>query len=293
MIDITLHSWQALAVTSTFIYGVMNFLYKVAAEHKCSSFYIMSFSGLTVSILSLSAIIINKSAFIPLKWILAFAVMNALFFALSSICKIEALKYIPANLTFPVVKLNSIFAVLIAIIIFGERPDIFKISGIILGLLVIAILTAEKWEPKDKLNMQKGFMFSLIAASATALSMTIGKVASQSVPKINYIFISYTMVAIYSYFGSSVIRKKDNTSHELNRETIILGVIIGTLNLAGYFLVLKSLSIGPMSGVQPIFAMSIIIPISLSRLIYKEKFTKLRIFAVILSLASILLVSIK
>lgn len=132
--NFALNSWQAYAISATLIYGVMNFLYKVAASHNCSSFYIMSFSGISVSILSLIAIIVSGSAFIPFKWILLFAGMNALFFAIASICKIEALKYIPANLTFPVVKLNSIFAVLIAIIAFGERPDIYKISGIFLGL---------------------------------------------------------------------------------------------------------------------------------------------------------------
>lgn len=288
----TLNVWQGFAIVATIIYGLMNFLYKVAAENKCSSFYTMSFSGITVSILSFVLLTINGSAFVPLKWLLVFAGANALFFATGSICKIEALKHIPANLTFPVIKLNSTFAVIIAIVFLGERPDIYKILGIILGLGVILILAAEKFSLKEGCNLKYGFMFSLISACSTASSMTIGKLASSSVPKLNYIFISYSCVAVYSLIAGFKGKNKA-TAHSLTRKTIFFGMMIGTLNFLGYFLVLKAFSVGPMTGVQPIFAMSIVFPIFLSRLIYKEKFTVYRYLALLLSLGSIILVSIK
>ena len=284
--------WQPLAIIATVIYGLMNFLYKVAAEQKCSGFYIMSFSGLSVSIISGLIVFANGSAFAPLKWLLIFAGINALFFATGSICKIEALKHIPASLTFPVVKFNSVLTIIIAIIFFHERPNSYQIAGILTGFSVIGVLTLEKWKLDNVKNIKLGFIFSLAAACSTSISMTVGKLASKSVPKINYIFISYTLVAFYSYIASSQKRANPN-NEKLKFKDAFFGCLIGSLNLFGYFLVLKAFSIGPMSGVQPIFAMSIVMPILLSRIFYKEELNLYRVGALILSLLSIILIAQK
>ncbi|MCF6334733.1 MAG: EamA family transporter, partial [Spirochaetales bacterium] len=62
------------------------------------------------------------------------------------------------------------------------------------------------------------------------------------------------------------------------------------LNFAGYILVLKAFAAGSISLVQPIFALSILIPIFLSAFIYKEKVTLIRIWSIGLSLAAVLLI---
>jgi uncharacterized membrane protein len=65
------------------------------------------------------------------------------------------------------------------------------------------------------------------------------------------------------------------------------------MNFLGYFLVLSAFAKGPMSAIQPIFAMSVVIPIVLSRIFYKEKLNFYRSVALILSVISIILISMK
>ena len=287
-------SWQYLAILATFVYGVMNFLYKVAAEYKCSSFHIMSFSGLSVSILSFIVIFFTKSPFSSLHLILLFACVNAFFFAAGSICKIEALRNIPANISFPVIKLNVVLTIIIAVLFFSERPNFNQIVGICSGIGVILILAAEKWKvPGQSISFRKGLLFSVSAAFCSAISMTVGKVVSTTVPKLNYIFISYTLVAIYSYLASTQKKAAVKGSSSLNYKTVGFGVVIGSMNFLGYFLVLSAFSKGPMSSIQPIFAMSVVIPIIMSRIFYGEKLNLHRVIALFLSIISIILISKK
>ena len=121
--------------------------------------------------------------------------------------------------------------------------------------------------------------------------MTAGKLASVQVDRTSYILLSYSIVALislFSYLKFTPDREKQKT---FKRPGIfIIGSIIGILNFAGYGLVLKAFAAGSMSLVQPIFALSILIPIFLSAAIYKEKLTLIRILSIGLSLASVLLI---
>jgi drug/metabolite transporter (DMT)-like permease len=121
--------------------------------------------------------------------------------------------------------------------------------------------------------------------------MTAGKLASVSVDRTSYILLSYTIVAFISLFGYLRLPNKEEKTNTFNRPGIFLiGSIIGVLNFAGYGLVLKAFAAGSMSLIQPIFTLSILIPIFLSAAIYKEKLTLIRILSIGLSLASVLLI---
>ncbi|MCK5799305.1 MAG: DMT family transporter [Deltaproteobacteria bacterium] len=283
--------WQLLAVLATMVYGVMNFLYKVAAVRGASSFYLMSFSGMTVALFAGTTVAATGSSFERPGQLFVLAAVNSLFFATGSIFKIEALRFLPANVTFPVVKLNSVIAVIIAMVVFSERPSILQYLGIGLGILVILQLSFDQTNKDGEtiVNYRKGILFALGAAFSTAISMTMGKIASTHVHRLNYIFISYSLVAVYTLIST---RAKKSEAARFNAATAIFGVLIGSLNFLGYYLVLLAFSRGPMSGVQPIFAMSIIIPIVLAGLLYHERFTWRRATAVALSLVSILLISL-
>ena len=69
-----------------------------------------------------------------------------------------------------------------------------------------------------------------------------------------------------------------------------LGITIGLLNIAGYYLVLTAWSRGPLSLIQGILSTTMIITILLSRIAYRERFNWKNILAVILSLLAVLLI---
>jgi uncharacterized membrane protein len=75
----------------------------------------------------------------------------------------------------------------------------------------------------------------------------------------------------------------------MHKDALIIGVIMGLINFAGYYSFLKALSTGPLSIIASITGMHFVISIILSALIYKEKLTLLRILGIFLTVLSIIL----
>ena len=72
----------------------------------------------------------------------------------------------------------------------------------------------------------------------------------------------------------------------------VFGAAIGLLNFTGYFLVLQAFGSGPISLSQAIFSSSIVVPIVLSRWLYRETLTPLRVAAVGLAILSVVLMGL-
>ncbi|MBN2656678.1 MAG: EamA family transporter [Spirochaetales bacterium] len=121
--------------------------------------------------------------------------------------------------------------------------------------------------------------------------MTAGKLASTRVDRTSYILLSYGIVAIVSSITYLRRTTEDEKKAAFRGAGVFLtGGTIGLLNYFGYRLVLSSFAAGNMSLVQPVLALSILIPITLSAIIYREKLTFIRIVSIALTLASILLI---
>jgi len=98
-----------------------------------------------------------------------------------------------------------------------------------------------------------------------------------------------------SYIASTLfslgVRKKFETE-EVNtnqKDALVIGFIMGLINLAGYYSFLKALSVGPLSIIASITGMHFVIAIILSSVIYKEKLTGPRLLGIFLTILSIIL----
>ncbi len=290
--------WFFYTIVFTIIYGVVNFMYKIAAHHNCSSHKIIKMSAITVSILSLTIIIITGSPFTNLKMIFFFALINSFFFGMGSIVKIQSLKYIPTSFAFPVTKLNSVLLIIYALFLFNERPEFHQWIGIGISLSVLAYisLNIKSENNKSKKNKKQilGLIFALLAAFSTSISMLTGKYASTEVPKINFIFISYTLVMIYTIIINKLLHKpNENINKSTSKKIILFGIIIGILNFLGYYLILNAFATGPLSLIQGISSNSFIIPVILSVFVLKENFSYKNAVVVFLSIISILLIKLE
>jgi len=241
---------------------------------------------------------LSKSEFINFKNILLFALVNSVFFGLGSIVKIQSLKYIPSSFAFPVTKLNAVFLIIYALFLFDEKPTFYQWTGILISLSMLAYISLSIKNDTLKTKADKkqiiGFLFALLAAFSTSISMLTGKYASTEVPKINYIFISYFLVFIYTTIINKLFYKVSEEETKISKKkTIFFGVIIGFLNLAGYYLVLSAFETGPLSLIQGISSNSFIIPVILSVLFLNEKFRLKNAVVIILSIISILLIKLE
>ncbi len=282
--------WLTYSLFATLFYGMLNFLYKVAAEKKYLNQAVILISASSVVISSAVIILIQGTGFSEILPALPYAAANGTLFAIGALAKFKALTLAPASVVFPVNKSNVLFVIIIGILFFNEAPRLNQWAGIGTSILVLILISSEQFKISGSHTL-KGIFFAVFAALCTSFSMTAGKLASVSVDRTTYILLSYSIVVLISLFSYLKFTTRKEKEKTFKRSGIfIIGGMIGVLNFAGYGLVLKAFAAGSMSLVQPIFALSILIPIFLSAAIYKEKLTLIRILSIGLSLASVLLI---
>lgn len=283
--------WYTLAIIALFSYGIQNFLYKVSAERKCNSAWTTFSFMITVAVLSTALFFIFQEKVTKLYLLLPLSLVNAIGFLITTIAKIEALKNISANIAFPIIRMSAVLVVIFSVIYFKDSLSPAQIIGIILAILVIYILTTQNHKEKeDQKNFKLGIILAFIALLFSALTTIAVKFAAITVSILGFIAISY----IFNSFFSLGLRKKLQTEKENpnQKNALIIGFFIGLFNFIGFYIILKALTIGPLSIVASINSLSFVIAIILSVLIYKEKMTSKRIIGVLLAILAVILMKV-
>ncbi|MDO9513599.1 MAG: EamA family transporter [Elusimicrobiota bacterium] len=288
-------NWFTYALGATLIYGVINFLYKVGAECGFRSFHLVNIQSVTVAVIAGAILLLSGARFPDTAAVLFYAAINSFFWAAGTSFKISAMKHIPANVAMPLNKLNSVFVMLIGIIFFADKPSLRQSAGMVLAVITLIMLSQKNASehaanPGSK-SHRRGVIYILIAGFAIALSMTTGKLAAMNVEKLPYIFVSYLIAAGYTFAARKFfLRGEETICRGKKIKIILLGIALGALNTAGYYMMLKAWSDGPLSLVQGIVSLTMIITIILSAAVYKEKFTPRIAVALALAVLSAVLI---
>lgn len=289
--------WAVYTIGATVLYGLLNFLYKMAAERGHDTDGLVSVVGLAVAVLALGTLPFTAprpgAAFTGP--VLGFAFFNGLFFALGSLAKYAALKRAPAAIVFTLDRMNTVAVMAIGFAFFGETPRPVQGLGIAVGLGVLAVAAAEQREHARASRYparSAGIVLALGSALFTALSMTVGKLMAETPGnRIAYIAASYALVWLFTGGREAVRRRRSGRPRRrFDRELAGFGMAIGALNYGGYFLLLQAFGRGPISLSQAIFGSSIVVPILLARWVYGERLTPLRGAALALALLSVVLI---
>ena len=293
-----MESWILYTLGATLLYGLLNFLFKAAAERGHDADGLVNAVGLTVALLAFASLAVTQ----PRPWsvlppVLAYAFFNGLFFALGSLAKYGALRHAPAAIVFPLNRLKTVGVVLIGILAFQETPRPLQFAGLAAGLAVLALILFEPrpaHAPHHPVH-RLGLLLALASAAFTALSMTVGKLLAESPHnRLAYIGASYSLVFFFTLGRAALSRRTAPRPPPARRtERLLFGLAIGSLNFAGYFLVLQAFGSGPLSLSQAIFSSSILVPVLLSRWLYREKLTPARWTALALAILSVALLSWK
>jgi len=284
-------SWYVFAIFALILLGFQRFLYKVSAERKCNTAWTTFSFMATVAILSSTLFLLLGESVSDITFLIIIALVNSGAFLVATITHIEALKHIPTSVAYPIIRLNAVVVVIFSIFYFKDRLSLYQGIGIVLALAVIVILAVginDNNAPQK--NIKRGFIFVLIALFGGAAAAISSKFAASYTNKMAFIAVSYIASTLFS-LG---LRKKLETeeARKTHKDALIIGVIMGLINLAGYYSFLKALSTGPLSIIASITGMHFVISIILSALIYKEKLTLLRILGIFLTVLSIILLRI-
>jgi drug/metabolite transporter (DMT)-like permease len=155
-------------------------------------------------------------------------------------------------------------------------------------MVVIVVLTREFGDETTSYGKRRtGFLCLFVALVAGAVAIISSKFAAMYTNKMAFIAISYIASSIFALGLRRRLQTEE--ANESPKEAILIGLVMGLINLAGYYAYLKALSTGPLSIITAITGMHFIIAIILSALIYKEKLTPSRVLGISLTIASIIL----
>lgn len=281
-------NWYGLAILSLFFMGTQRFLYKVSAERQCNTAWTTFSFMATVAVLSTILFGLSETGVPDIPFLLFIALVNSTSFLVATLTHIEALKHIPTGVAYPIIRLSTIIVVIFSIVFFKDPLSLWQIVGIVLAMVVIFILTRDLHPDQEtRKNIKRGILFVFISLLAGAVASISSKFAAVHTHKMAYIAVSYTAATLVSF----ALREKFQTeeAEPNHRDAILIGLVMGIINLAGYYTFLKALSSGPLSIIASIGGMHFVIAILLSRLIYKERLTRWRLLGLFLTIVSIIL----
>ena len=283
--------WYVFALVALILMGIQRFLYKVSAERKCNTAWTTFSFMATVAILSSTLFVVLEESVSDIPLLIFIAMVNSGAFFVATIFHIEALKHIPTSVAYPIIRLNAVLVVIFSILFFKDHLSSYQGLGIILALAAIVLLAVGINDINaPKKNIRRGSLFALISLFGGAGAVISSKFAADYTNKMAFIAISYIASTLFSLGLGKKLQTEE--AHKTHKDALIIGVIMGLINFAGYYSFLKALSMGPLSIIASITGMHFVISIILSALIYKEKLTPLRIGGIFLTVLSIIFLRI-
>lgn len=292
--------WTISILGATLLYGIQHFLYKAAAESGGNGDVLVNIAGGTVAVLALTTLILTEDHFLHLftGTVLLYACMNGLTYALAALSNFGALQRAPAAVVFPLNRMNSLLVLLVGVFCFHETIRPLQYAGIAIGLTVLLLISREQRKTFSRTGDRRvitGVFLALTSAAFTTLSMTAGKLLADTAEnRFAYITCSYSLVFLFTLFRRRFRTHPRTVANPVTHphRFLCFGLAIGTLNFSGYYLVLTAFGSGPISLSQAIFSSSIIIPVVLSRILFGERLTPVRLAAILLAVLSVVLISL-
>ncbi|MCD6527252.1 MAG: EamA family transporter [Desulfuromonas sp.] len=283
-----MENWYLFSVLALILLGTQRFLYKVTAERGCSSGLTTAIFMATVTLLSTAVYVVSGATIDDYTVLITLALVNSSAFAISTISNIEALRHLPAAITFPLTRLSLVLVILVSVIYFDEQLSAQQWFGILLGFAVVILLAKEsKQNSTPEENHRCGFLFIGICILCGAIASISSKLAAVSTDTAGFMALTYLFATVFSLLINK--RWGQETPREKNNEAIMIGVMMGVLNFFGFYAFLTALASGPLSSIALITGMHFVIAIILSVMLYHEQMTLRRGLSLALTLLAIFL----
>jgi drug/metabolite transporter (DMT)-like permease len=241
----------------------------------------------TVTLLSGISFFVSYEPVSGIPFLVFVSLVNSVSFTLGTLSHMEALKYLPASVAYPIIRLNAAVVVVFSVLFFRDRLSEYQIAGIFIAIAVISILARESnSQETPRRDIQRGFSLVAVCVLSGAVASISSKFAAMYTNKMAFIALSYFMGTLFSFaFRNRLVAETAGSRHT---DAVIIGIAMGLLNFVGFYAFLSALAIGPLSIIVSIMGLHFVIPIILSTIIYSEKLTPVRIFGVLLTIVSVI-----
>lgn len=281
--------WLFFAIATIFTSGLHNFSIKVAAERNYNVSIINLYTYIISSTLLWIYLIFHLESvnFSNIHIILLLAIWNSFTFFLSLFTRVKAMQKVDAVIFFPLYKTFwPIIITLISIFFFKEILTTKEIIWIIIWISVPLLLITNS-EKKRQNHLFLWVTFIILTAILTAFSSSLLKEAMVKwFDPASLIFISSIFGFIFSLISLKIFKKEKK---KYNKKWIWkVAIISWLLHLASFATFTLSLTWN-LAVVFTISSFSILIPIILSIIVYKDHFNIKKWIVIILSIISIIL----
>ena len=285
-----METWLIWAIVVIFVSWLHNFTLKIAAERNYDV-SVINFYSYLIGVIFLGVYLIYDFKNIDFWNIYIIALLsfgNSLFFFLSMFSRVKAMKNVDTVIFFPLYKTFwPILVTIISLFFFKETLEINEIIWIIIWICVPLLLITSS-ENKRQKNLYLWIIFILITSVLTAFSGSMWK--EIMVENLNiwlYLFIWSVFGLIFSIISYKFITNKNKNKY--NKKWLLkISLISWILHLLSFISFSLAL-VWNFAVVFTIASFSILIPIILSIIFYKDHFDFKKGLVIILSIISIIM----
>lgn len=284
--------WIIYAIVSAITSWFYNFTFKVIAKYNYNTPLITYYSYISWALIAWlwliyylqnNTITINEFIFI---WILA--LFNTLLFSLSIFSRVESMKNIDTVIFFPLYKTFwPIMVTMVSIFFFKETLDLKETLWIIIGIMVPLLLINNREN-----KVQKNLLYWVILVIITSILTVFSSIAVKQTIIMNFsielfIFLTSLFGIFFNYIIYKLRFKKHNQKYE-SKWIIKFSIITWLLHFLSFVFFAEAL-VWNFAIAFTINSFSILIPIILSIIFYKEHFNLQKWIVIFLSIISIIL----
>lgn len=289
-------AWFVYALLSTAFAGIWAFGQKASVHKGYDTVLQSALSGLLAALFAFALFPFAPSipGSIP-GWFYWLCILSGLLYILSSIARLEALKFMDSTIHFPLYKvIGPALVAAIGIGLLGDNVSQAGMIGIVLSCLVPVLLISRSENHRQK-NLKLGIVFTLIA---TVLAAGTAGLNAFIVADTAYLVIPVVVVSCFfgSLFGLGLFLRRHKMSEmraavvsNLTLPFVLTATITGvSMSLSSFFLLL-AIAQNDVSLVYSINAHYILVPVILSVWMYKEHWNLQKGLALAISILSLVL----
>ena len=285
-----METWLIFAIISAFAAWLHNFLIKVMAERKYDISIVNIITYFVSVIFFTSYILIDYKNINFTNWkiVSVFGFAIALFFYLSVFSRVKSMKNIDTVIFYPIYKtIWPILVMLISIFFFWESLTNIEFLWIILWFSIPLLLINKKESSKQK-NLYIWIFYIIVTAILTAIMISFSKESMVRWDDIILLFFSNSISGLFLAILSNYFLNHRKKKKIKIKWLVKFGLISWFIHLISGVTMMLSLKWN-LAIAYTINSFSILIPIILSVIFYKEEMTYKKAFVIFLSIISMLL----
>ncbi|EFI33863.1 protein of unknown function DUF6 transmembrane [Desulfonatronospira thiodismutans ASO3-1] len=281
-----METWYVYSLSALVLMGLQRFLYKVAASKNCSTFRTTFVFMATVGVLAGAVTLIRRPEIADPGFLVFISLANSLTFASATLCHIQALKYVPVAVAYPLIRMNIVLVVLFAVFFLQESLALQQVLGLLFSLATVWILGRDKNSDFQVSGRARGLLLVFLAMLAGGLSAITCKFAADYTDIWAFMALSYIFSTLFTL---ALAPRMFAASQDPGPGRLALGIglLMGLLNLAGFYLFLRALALGPLSVVAVVNGMNFLVPVLLAAIFFRERLDAYRFLGLALAVAAL------